>query len=640
MADDDRRFRRLDERARTTRHPLVAAPMGLLTGAVLLSALGLWEGVLLRLLGDTVSEEHWPLLGAIAAVGGALGFVAGLSGLWGPSWLLAFATCVVGLYVAAPVGLGVASGGLPAAVGVGGVVLGAAVLAHLVGRAPLPGSVRSALGAFVMLGAAGVGAAHRHLLATPSDDLALAVTALVGVLVAPVAMAWAVMGGDRRGPLVPSVGLWGLGALAHALWPSPSAPPVTTVSDRPDLVVVVVQGLRADHVGSDARRAKLTPHLHRFASNSLRYTDAQAPSSWSVPSMATLLTSLPPHAHGAGVRWEGRPTDRALRPDVLTWPQRLAHAGYATTAVVGDPGLQVYGLDAGFARWHDTPPSGPLPSMLAPAVLAGLDLGRFPLRMSARQTTDLALQALDGEPGGRALLVVYSGAGGPFDHPDGPAPSSSRPWPTDAYEEALRQLDAELGRLLDGLPPRAVVLITGDRGVRLTETRGEGHLWGQHLGPELVEVPLMVRGPSLGRRAVDDPVGLIDVGPTLVELAGAPALPKAEGQRLGRVFGAAEPERLLTSSATRYGLDAVAARKGRYRLLRRGEEERLYDLAVDPHQLEPLGQEPQLEPVRRELRAALPPDASRTAPVSLGARVGRVVVRLVGGEARPPEAAR
>ena len=632
MPDDDRRFRRLEERADTLRHPFLAAPVGAVAGGLVGVGLYAWEAALLLALGDRVTPEQWPLAAACAVVGAGLGFVAGLSGLWGPAWMVAFAVCLAGVYLSAPLALSLAAGGAPPAAGVVGLVLAAVALCHLVGRFPLPASLRAAGGAFVVLWLGALATAHAHLLAAPGDDLALSVTVLLALITAPLAVVGFSLSQIGGGPVLPAGVFAATGAGLAWLMQGPTPWPTSTVPERPNVVVVVVEGLRADRIGpTDAAVRAVTPELSKLARTTLHFTQADAPSSWTVPSVASMLTGLLPHQHRAGARWQGKPSDRALRPDAHGWPTRLAWEGYATAAVVGDPGLQVYGLDAGFARWHDTPSAGPLPALLAPFVVAGLDFDRFPLRLTAQETTDAALAFLtSGEGKGKTLLVLYAGAGGPFDHPDGPPGTSSRPWPADAYEAAMATVDREVGRLVTELDDDTVVFVMGDRGVRLVETRGPGHLWGQHLMPELVHVPLLVRAPSMAARRVDAPVSLVDVAPTVLEMAHAKPMEGGEGQLLRRVFGQAEPERVIRGEATRYGPDVRTARKGRYRMVVEGEREQLFDLAADPHQLEPLGQEPTLDPVRRELRASLTPDAASTRPSSLGVRLGRLVARLAG----------
>lgn len=615
---DDHRFRRLESRVEGRRHPLLAAPFGAVAGGlVALGAYG-WEAGYLGLTGERLPEQPTVAV-ACAAVGAGFGFVAGLSGLWGGGWALAFATLLASAFVGVPFGAALAAAGAPAGVGLAGTLLAGAILCHLVGRMPMPPMLQGSVGWFGILWMLFAASAQLHVLAGPGDSLALATLILGALGLAPFAVVLAALG--RTGSaLLPSLAYGAAGAAAGWAVLGWAPPEVPRAEGKPDVVVVVVQGLRADHLARGPM-----PRLAALAGGALRFTQAQSTSSWSVPAMGSMLTGVAPYRHLAGARWDGRPSERALRADVHGWPIRLRWAGYAPMAVVGDPGLQVYGVDTGFVRYDDTPPQGPLPSLLAPWVAAGADLGRFPLRLPAETVTDRALAALEGEPGGRAMLVVYADAGGPFDGV--PATRSDRPPRVDAYEASLAAVDAALGRLLDGLPRNAAVVVLGDRGVRLEETRGAGHLWGQSLMPELVNVPMIVKAPGRGARTVDTPVSVVDVAPTVLALAGLEAPEGLDGVSL---MGTVPRDRFLRAEATRYGVDARSARRGRYRLLQLGATEAFYDLQADPLMLEPLGQDPRLEADRREIRAALPPQASHTQAPSLAVGLGRLFARLAG----------
>ncbi|NOY26142.1 MAG: sulfatase-like hydrolase/transferase, partial [Oligoflexia bacterium] len=82
---------------------------------------------------------------------------------------------------------------------------------------------------------------------------------------------------------------------------SPTPPVPAAASDQPDLVLVVIDTLRADHLGSYGYSRPTSPALDELAARGLRYTDATSAAPWTLPSFASLLTGLIPAHHGAGV---------------------------------------------------------------------------------------------------------------------------------------------------------------------------------------------------------------------------------------------------------------------------------------------------------------------------------------------------
>ena len=108
----------------------------------------------------------------------------------------------------------------------------------------------------------------------------------------------------------------------------------------------------------------------------------------------------------------------------------------------------------------------------------------------------------------------------------------------DAYASTVRYLDRQLGPFLAELPPQAVVAFTADHG----EAFGEHGCWGHGLNlyREAIHVPLLLRGPGVPSRAERRPVQLLDLAPTLLDLAGCAPAPGMRGRTLQR-GGSAEP---------------------------------------------------------------------------------------------------
>ena len=183
----------------------------------------------------------------------------------------------------------------------------------------------------------------------------------------------------------------------------------------------------------------------------------------------------------------------------------------------------------------------------------------------------------------------------------------------------MATVDREVGRLVAELSDDTVVLVMGDRGVRLVETRGAGHLWGQHLVPEMVHVPLLVRVPSMAGRRVDAPVSLVDIYPTAVEGVGATLNDHEQtlpGDSLVRMAGGYRPERTVLSEYHDGGsiTGFFMIRHGQWKYIHyAGYDPQLFNLDADPDELSDLGTSPDHADVRAEcevaLRAVVDPDA-------------------------------
>ena len=319
-----------------------------------------------------------------------------------------------------------------------------------------------------------------------------------------------------------------LGALASC-----SQPP-------PNVVLVIGDTLRADRLGTYGNPRGLTPFLDELAEEALVFENASNHAPWTLPSTASLLTSMLPEEHGAGGRLGAF---RKLDDRIETLAELLQARGYATHAVVNVIFLsEGFGLTQGFD-----------------SVDAEVPVDNKTIR-SARVTTDSALAWLDREelPEPFFLLVHYFDPhavyappqpfrrrfalpldqddeswvfgtreqmlqlrGGQLDVSDGVIRRAEK-----LYDAEVAYLDAELGRLFDqlearGLDDRTVLAFTADHGEEFLDHGGFEH--GHTLYPELTHVPLLLRAPDLGAGRVSQSVGHVDVAPTVLQLLDVPA---------------------------------------------------------------------------------------------------------------------
>ncbi len=166
----------------------------------------------------------------------------------------------------------------------------------------------------------------------------------------------------------------------------------------------------------------------------------------------------------------------------------------------------------------------------------------------------------------------------------------------DAYVGAIGFIDFQLSRVIKflderGLLDSTVVVVVGDHGESLGEHGEASH--GLFVYESVMRVPLIIRAPfaNMQGRRVRDPVRIVDVAPTVLDLLGQTAAPATDGKTLVPLMSGAVRELGLEAySESRYGFDRfgwsplTALRQGRFKLILAPRPE-LYDLASDPHEI-------------------------------------------------------
>jgi arylsulfatase A-like enzyme len=386
--------------------------------------------------------------------------------------------------------------------------------------------------------------------------------------------------------------------------PASSAPPAAPArarAVRANIVLFVVDTLRADHLGAYGHPAPTSPRLDRFARDAVLFEDAWAQASWTRSAMASVLTGL--HVQGHGVDRE----DRVLSPAAHTVTEALRAGGYRTGAFVANHLLGGrFGFDQGFDVWNPTPQTlyGAPAADLVRGALAWVDSGPRPFFLyvhtmephapytpSEEDLRPFATRGYRGPTDTRALLRL--GQLGTLDE-DGLAFLKSR------YQGEVHQNDRAFGALLDGLQARGLdastaVVFTADHGEEFREHGGTEH--AKTLYQELVRIPLVVRVPHAAARGVRERAAVqqIDLMPTLLGLAGMPAPPALPGRDLGPMLDGRTDARLplpVLFAEERFAVvDKLAVRAGDLKLIfnndgpalwRAGSHLELYDLARDP----------------------------------------------------------
>ncbi len=303
----------------------------------------------------------------------------------------------------------------------------------------------------------------------------------------------------------------------------------------PSVVLLVVDALRPDHLGCYGYGRPTGPEMDRLAARSVRFAEAVSVSSWTKPSVPSLLTSLYPTQYGV---FEGssRDAEGGLESDVLgeeavTLAELLSAAGYRAAAFVRNAHLQAaFGLAQGFETYQEIETSG---AELVERALEWLDGAR----RKAPSAPFVYLHVLDAhwpyEPPPEAAAALGAAPGRrPGDYALREAihrgivalGEEELQEIVLRYDAEIRGVDRAVGRLVAGLDSRgllegSVLVLTSDHGEAFLEHGRLGH--GGDLYEESLRVPLIVKLPGSrdAGRVVRTRVTTLDVMPTILEIA-------------------------------------------------------------------------------------------------------------------------
>ena len=382
---------------------------------------------------------------------------------------------------------------------------------------------------------------------------------------------------------------------------------------RPNLIVIVLDALRADHLGVYGYGRDTSPALDAFARDAVVFEQAISQSTFTKASIASLFTGRAPYEHG--VYWgDRRAAGGGLAADALaeretTLAEALRTRDYLTAAWVQNSHLRPrMGFAQGFVDYRDQQGDAEridrrfLAWLSTPARLERffvylhyIDL-HDPYRPEPPYDTafggpgvEAAYEGIDIDAWGAYLAAVRSGE---------IEVSHDRVEAFRAlYDGQIRYLDERVGRVFDELRERglyddSVIVVTSDHGDAFLEHGFVSHSATPY--DELARVPLLIKLPAsrhAGRR-VERQVRLIDVAPTLLELAGAPRPRRMSGCSLvplleGRPaeWAAERPECLIAPieiAEVEGEAPTLGLRAGGYKYIVGPAGEELYDLERDP----------------------------------------------------------
>jgi arylsulfatase A-like enzyme len=390
--------------------------------------------------------------------------------------------------------------------------------------------------------------------------------------------------------------------------------------------------MRADRMGVLGYPRPVTPHLDRLARGGVLFEQAIANAPWTLPSHVSIFTSILPFDHG--VRHAGQSVPRGL--SLLS--EHFRESGYRTGAFTGG-GYVSYGyrFDQGFEiyRDHNEREEGG-PNRIAEEALRwvrSLDGEPFFLFVHTYEphfpytNSDFA----DPADAGR-LHVNYD----PDEMGIESLTEAERRYAVGLYDSDVANADRVIGGMLEalegeGILDGAILVVLSDHGEDCWDHDARAMpRHGHTLYEELLRVPLFIRSPGAGitpGTRITTPVSLMDVAPTILDLAGLPPAREHRGRSLATLCLSGEEPSVLPihAESTRYGPERFSLRNGRYKAIVTPFPERvpdgkagvrtpppveMFDLASDPYERTPQireeGPAASLVPRLRERAASLP----------------------------------
>lgn len=466
---------------------------------------------------------------------------------------------------------------------------------------------------------------------------------------------------------MPAPGTKGNLGLVHLLNPVFSQPSRLSGKDeKSDIVLFLADTFRADNLAKSGGNPAIAPHINDFVDQSVYFPSAWSPSSWTLPAQSSMLTGLSPTRHGATIDL------LTLDDRLVTLPELLSRAGYRTVAVTeGGFVVPTFGLAQGFETFLVGAPLDIETTLESVRRVLGEDDGR-PLFLFVQTfrahsdyvATDTALAMLPelfGEQPDRDVWTFSHLMGevnqrhgdGSFNSPD----TNGRLRPEviadpnidkllRLYQGGAYDTSAGFGSFLSLLDEaglgNAPTIFTSDHGEAFGEHQVVGH--ANNCFDETLRIPMAIRAPGVVPRSSIAPVTLLDLGPTICELAdiGVPSM--WEGRSLVSLFTSdkdADPERRLISFECPSTTDLLpaefAVHQGRYKLIGSLDAEGLiiegslvgYDLVADPKEAKPVTEAaPWMADLTRGLKAELAAMQVRLHPPQRANVTGEAAQRL------------
>jgi hypothetical protein len=330
---------------------------------------------------------------------------------------------------------------------------------------------------------------------------------------------------------------------------------------HPNVLLLFIDALRADRVGALGLHRGLTPHLDALAAQSVVFEQAR--------------TTAPRTPHALMALERGRFNSRILQdrkliadpgPDTLVF--HLRQLGYTTFGRLVGNEWPSFHLGGG---WDHLVMRDDVYRVTGPAVTA------------------TAKEWLAAIPSPFFMMLHYADSHAPYiEHVENPSDHSM----TGRYDGEVAYTDAQIGQVMNDLTAQGrlgdtIVVALGDHGENLGDHGGAGGYHGGSIFDEVIRIPILLYAPGSTPAHVSTPVSIADVGPTLLDLTGAPPLSDPDGCSLaGYLFGRAPAPEYTVSEFYDFGDELRAIVKGRYKLVVdvRHHAWLLFDVLEDPEE--------------------------------------------------------
>ena len=405
--------------------------------------------------------------------------------------------------------------------------------------------------------------------------------------------------------------LTSLGAVAYVRAQVSLTLPPAPATRQPNVLFLVIDALRADHVGAYGYERDTTPFIDSLAKTAVLFENAFAPANVTRMSVPSYFASVYPAAHGI------RHLNQSSSPSLLMLAELLKNAGYETGAWMPNPSLNPsYNFHYGFDVYFDTQQllnrsrDEGLPTHERHETASGIQRSVLTW-MRERRRTDRPFFA----------YLHYRDVHGPYappppydtmyyDHTATPVHPLPRgfDWghlqlPNDRndlayylaqYDGEIRYTDDQLRRFFaeirrQGLLENTLIILTADHGEAFLDHGQIGHR--TTLYDELVHVPLLVRIPheEFVARTVASMVELVDLAPTVLDYAGLEIPASFKGHSLRPILQGKSPvnNRTMVFLESPYWV-AVRTKDWKLHVHRVRDKQLLYHLSVDPREKHPI----------------------------------------------------
>ena len=448
---------------------------------------------------------------------------------------------------------------------------------------------------------------------------------------------------------------------------SASIPRDRARAEMPNVLMVVIDTLRADHVGAYGYGFPTTPNIDLLADRGAVFETVVSQAPWTAPAMASLFTGLYPSVHGldGGIVWGERATpsasdlpfavQKALPPGHQTLAEVFRQAGYSTAGFVSNLYVNsIFGFAQGFDHFDDE--------------YADYNFEQGEVKRRAEVTNERVFEWLrvglkepfflfvhyndphwpyePPSPYGHSFVAGYNGSLTPektrevvVTHREVPPPLSDQDltYIVGLYDGEIQYVDAHLGRLLEAvreLPTTRdlVTVLTADHGEEFLDHGAFNH--GYTLYEEQTFVPLIVSAPArFNPRRVSQQVRLIDAAPTLLEMAGVDHRETYfQGRSLVPLMAGLDLEPLdAFSEATNVGNQSALRSTDSHKLIHSliDPQWQLFELDADPRELNDLAAQraDQLRALARRLKVWREENRALRSRINIaGTGVDRVVL--------------